>query len=137
MFSGAYVIYPWYRAVPPEGLADLSEYPRRLLLSSGKTSEWHNIGMEWKEHIAWLSPIFAMAVASITLRYGPRLQDVGETHQMLRFLLLLAFVSGLVAGGGWGPGQHSGGHERPQAHRRPHKSCARHAALLPQLPVAQ
>jgi len=59
VFSGAYIVYPWYRAVPPAGVTDLSEYPRRLLLSSGRTSEWHNIGMEWKEHVAWLAPICA------------------------------------------------------------------------------
>ena len=32
VFSGAYIVYPWYRAVPPAGLTNLSEYPRRLLL---------------------------------------------------------------------------------------------------------
>ena len=57
VLSGAYIVYPWYRAVPPAGLTVLSEYPRTLLLSSGKTSEWHNIGMEWKEHVAWLAPM--------------------------------------------------------------------------------
>src|ERR1700682_2358473 len=49
VLSGAYIVYPWYRAVPPAGLTDMSAYPRRLLLASGKTSEWHNVGMEWKE----------------------------------------------------------------------------------------
>ena len=49
VLSGAYIVYPWYRAVPPAGVTDLSDYPRRLLLSSGTTSEWHNVGMEWKE----------------------------------------------------------------------------------------
>ena len=63
VFSGAYIVYPWYRAVPPAGVTDLSEYPRRLLLSSGRTSEWHNIGMEWKEHVAWLAPIAMTMVA--------------------------------------------------------------------------
>src|SRR5450432_2780394 len=57
VFSGAYVVYPWYRAVPPAGTTDLADYPRRLLLASGKTSEWHNVGMEWKEHVSWLAPI--------------------------------------------------------------------------------
>jgi hypothetical protein len=54
VFSGAYVVYPWYRAVPPAGVTDLANYPRRLLLSTGQTSEWHNIGLEWKEHrLSW------------------------------------------------------------------------------------
>src|SRR5580704_5386860 len=34
VLSGAYIIYPWYRAVPPVGTTDLSLYPRQLLLSS-------------------------------------------------------------------------------------------------------
>jgi hypothetical protein len=69
VFSGAYVVYPWYRAVPPAGLTDLAEYPQRLLLSSGKTSEWHNVGMEWKEHVSWLAPITMTMVAYVTLKY--------------------------------------------------------------------
>ena len=51
VFAGAYVIYPWYRAVPPAGAA-LAGYPQRLLMSNPTTSGWHDIGMEWKEHIA-------------------------------------------------------------------------------------
>src|SRR5258708_36703783 len=47
VLSGAYIVYPWYRAVPPAGITDIAYYPRRLLLSSGKTSEWHNVGMDW------------------------------------------------------------------------------------------
>src|SRR3974390_2501422 len=38
VFSGAYIVYPWYRAVPPAGVTDLAQYPRRLLLSTGQTS---------------------------------------------------------------------------------------------------
>src|SRR5579872_6002327 len=57
VLTGTYVIYPWYRAVPPSGLANLSAFPQRLLLSSASTAEWHSLGMEWKEHVAWLVPI--------------------------------------------------------------------------------
>src|ERR1039457_3230355 len=34
VLTGAYVIYPWYRATPPPGTVDLSMYPQRLLMSS-------------------------------------------------------------------------------------------------------
>src|SRR5450432_2254307 len=34
VLSGSYVVYPWYRATPPAGTTDLSEYPQRLLLSN-------------------------------------------------------------------------------------------------------
>ncbi len=33
VLTGAYVIYPWYRAAAPLGTADLSLYPQRLLMS--------------------------------------------------------------------------------------------------------
>src|SRR3984885_470705 len=54
VLTGAYVIYPWYRAVPPPGTTDLAMFPQRLLMSSSTTSSWHSLGMEWKEHVAWL-----------------------------------------------------------------------------------
>src|SRR5580692_6260370 len=54
VLTGAYVIYPWYRATPPAGTADLSAYPQRFLMSNAATSSWHSIGMEWKEHVAWI-----------------------------------------------------------------------------------
>jgi hypothetical protein len=94
VFSGAYLIYPWYRAVPPEGLTDLSEYPRRLLLSSGKTSGWHNIGMEWKEHVAWLAPIAMTMVAYVTMKYRSSI-----THRQMRFAVLGFAVAAFVATG--------------------------------------
>ena len=69
VLTGAYIVYPWYRAVPPAGVADLAGYPRSLLLSSGRTSEWHRIGMEWKEHVAWVAPIAITMVAYVTMKY--------------------------------------------------------------------
>jgi hypothetical protein len=99
VFSGAYIVYPWYRAVPPAGLTDLSEYPRRLLLSSGMYSGWHNIGMEWKEHIAWLAPITITPLAYIVMKY----KRVVLEQRGLRFAVLTfavaAFFSTAVAGG--------------------------------------
>ncbi|MGH2627563.1 MAG: hypothetical protein ACRDHY_13040, partial [Anaerolineales bacterium] len=63
VLTRTYIVYPWYRAAPPEGTVDLTSYPRSLLLSSPATSLWHTFGMEWKEHVAWLSPILATVVA--------------------------------------------------------------------------
>jgi hypothetical protein len=99
VLSGTYQIYPWYRAVPPAGVADLAEYPRRLLLSSGKTSQWHNIGMEWKEHAAWLAPIAISMVAYVTMKYGRAIIQ----HRNMRIAVLgfavAAFVATGIAGG--------------------------------------
>jgi putative Mn2+ efflux pump MntP len=95
VFSGAYVIYPWYRAVPAVGVTDLADYPRRLLLSSGKTSEWHNIGMEWKEHVAWLAPIAITMVAYVTMKYGRAIIQ----HRNMRIAVLTFAVAAFVATG--------------------------------------
>ena len=95
VFSGTYLIYPWYRAVPPADLTDLSDYPRRLLLSSGKTSGWHNIGMEWKEHAAWLAPIAITMVAYVTMKYGRAIVQ----HRNMRIGILGFAVAAFVATG--------------------------------------
>ena len=98
VFSGAYIVYPWYRAVPPAGVTDLAEYPRRLLLSSGKTSEWHNVGMEWKEHVAWLAPIAMTMVAYVTLKYGRAITKPRHMRTAVLGFAVAAFVATGVAG---------------------------------------
>jgi hypothetical protein len=98
VFSGAYVIYPWYRAVPPAGITDLAEYPRRLLLSSGKTSEWHNVGMEWKEHVAWLAPIAMTMVAYVTMKYGGSITRSRHLRAAVLVFTVVAFVATGIAG---------------------------------------
>jgi len=98
VFSGAYIVYPWYRAVPPAGLTDLSDYPRRLLLSSGKTSEWHNIGMEWKEHVSWLAPIAMTMVAYVTWRYRHGIARPRVMRTTVLGFAVAAFVATGVGG---------------------------------------
>ena len=95
VFSGAYLIYPWYRAVPPAGVADLSEYPRALLLASAKTAGWHNVGMEWKEHVSWLAPIAMTMVAYVALTYGRAITQ----HRQMRIAVLAFAVAAFVATG--------------------------------------
>jgi hypothetical protein len=95
VFSGIYIVYPWYRAVPPVGVTDLADYPRRLLLSTGKTSEWHNVGMEWKEHVAWLAPIAITMVAYVTMKYGRAIIQ----HRNMRVGVLVFAVAAFVATG--------------------------------------
>jgi hypothetical protein len=98
VFSGAYIVYPWYRAVPPPGTTDLTDYPRRLLLSSGKTSEWHNIGMEWKEHVSWLAPIAMTMVAWVTWKYGRAITQPRRMRISVLVFAVAAFVATGVAG---------------------------------------
>ncbi len=74
VLTGAYIIYPWYRATPPAGIANLAAFPQRLLMSSPSTSAWHSIGMEWKEHVAWLVPISITMAAAVFSRHGRNLE---------------------------------------------------------------
>jgi hypothetical protein len=95
---GAYAVYPWYRAHAPAGLTDLSGYPQRLLMSRPSTTGWHDIGMEWKEHIAWFAPISLTAVAYLVARYGRHLHAMQSLRRAVVALLALAFFSAAVAG---------------------------------------
>ena len=100
VLSGAYVIYPWYRAVAPAG-ADLALYPQRLLMSHSTTTGWHNFGMEWKEHVAWIAPMASTMVAWVLLKH----RAAWNAHRPIRTTVLgfaaVAFLAALIAGG-WG-----------------------------------
>jgi len=96
--TGTYIVYPWYRASPPEGQDDLTDYPRSLLLSDPDTDLWHKFGMEWKEHLAWAAPILATAVAFIVTRYGRRLAHDDRLRYATIAMFVLAFASAGVAG---------------------------------------
>jgi hypothetical protein len=99
VLSGSYIIYPWYRAVPPAGAASLAGYPQRLLLSSPRTAGWHDLGMEWKEHIAWFTPIAMTMVAYVFIRYGPQLGRHRQMRNAVLAFTAIAFVATGVAGG--------------------------------------
>jgi len=97
--TGTWIVYPWYRAAPPAGTTDLTEYPRSLLLSDPGTADWHKFGMEWKEHIAWISPILATAAAFIVLYYGIQLIVDKKLRIASMALFILAFAAAGIAGG--------------------------------------
>ena len=98
VITGTWIVYPWYRAAPPEGTEDLTDYPRSLLLSDPDTDQWHKFGMEWKEHVAWVSPILATAVAFIVLYYGKQLIVDKNLRYASITLWVLAFAAAAVAG---------------------------------------
>ncbi len=98
VFSGAYVIYPWYRALVPAGTIDLSGYPQKFLLSSKTTSEWHNFGMEWKEHVAWIAPIAMTMVAYVYLKYGRGVNKYRELRKVVLIFTAGAVLATAVAG---------------------------------------
>lgn len=112
VISGTWIIYPWYRAKLAE--VGANEFagcagavlpsptcsPRDFLLSevSGNTAGWHELGMEWKEHVSWAAPLLATAVAFVVSYYGPRL----IARPWLRAAAIIMFVSafGAAAVGG-------------------------------------
>lgn len=98
VLTGAYGVYPWYRAVPPAGAADLAGYPQRQLLSDPLTAGWHSLGMEWKEHVAWMAPMLMTTVAWIFAKYDGTV----ETHRRIRAktvsFAVTALLAALVAG---------------------------------------
>jgi len=99
VLSGTYVVYPWYRAAPPEGITDLAEYPRYLLISSPRTAGWHRLGMEWKEHVGWLAPIAMTMVAYVFVTYGPAINKHRQIRTAVLAFAIVAFVATGVAGG--------------------------------------
>jgi hypothetical protein len=98
VFSGAYVVYPWYRARPPQGITDYAEYPQRSLLSSPSTAGWHNLGMEWKEHVAWFAPIAITMVAWVFIKYGSDLSKHRQVRKAAFAFTAAAFIAAAIAG---------------------------------------
>ncbi len=95
VLTGTYIIYPWYRATPPNGTVNLEAFPRALLLSHPATRQWHLIGMEWKEHIAWLVPIAITVAAYVAIKYA---RDLGN-HPQLRIAVHGFVIISLLAAG--------------------------------------
>ncbi|MBZ0281712.1 MAG: hypothetical protein K8L97_13320 [Anaerolineae bacterium] len=101
---GTYVVYPWYRAAPPEGIdravqsEELSQYPRYWLLAGEETAQYHEFGMEWKEHVAWISPLLVTVVAYGIFKYGKELAAKPRARNIIIALFLLSFAVAGIAG---------------------------------------
>jgi len=108
--SGTWIVYPWYRAslagddlsgcVGAQLPSATTCSPRDFLLSnvSGRTSSWHEFGMEWKEHIGWAAPILATAVAFLVTYYGPRLIPRTWLRVVTIVMFVAAFAAAVVGG---------------------------------------
>jgi hypothetical protein len=97
VLSGAYVVYPWYRARPPVG-ANLVDYAQALLKSSPATAGWHSLGMEWKEHVAWFGVIAITMAAVVLLQYGRSIRQHPQIRRAVLGFVLVAFFATTVAG---------------------------------------
>ncbi len=98
VLTGTYIVYPWYRAKPPEGTTNLAAYPRSFLLANPGAAGWHSFGMEWKEHIAWLAPVAATIVAYVVSKYGTELAEQPQIRKAVTWFLVITFVTAAVAG---------------------------------------
>jgi len=98
VLSGAYIVYPWYRAAPPPGTANLAAFPQRLLMSSPTTMAWHSLGMEWKEHVAWLAPISITMAACVVFQYGRSLRELPRLRNTVLCFVWISLAAAGVAG---------------------------------------
>ena len=88
---GTWIVYPWYRE-------DIPESPRSTLLASPGTEDWHTFGMEWKEHVAWISPMLATAAAFLAFYYGKDLVRNSLARRIAMGLFVGAFALAVIAG---------------------------------------
>jgi len=89
---GTYVNFPPYRATPPAGLADLSQYPRALIQSDLGAAWLHTLAMEIKEHVPWIAAMLATAVAFVGVRYRSTLLRDAQLRSMTTALVAICFL---------------------------------------------
>lgn len=96
VLAGTYISFPDYRATPPEGLTDLSAYPRAMIRSKPGTAWLHSFAMECKEHMPWIAAMLTTGVAFVAARYREQLMNDRKLHRIAVGLLTLTLM--LVAG---------------------------------------
>lgn len=89
---GTYIVFPPYRATPPEGTVDLTDYPRSLILADPETAWLHAFAMETKEHLPFVAAMLATAVAFVAWRYRSKLLRDRELRGMAVLLLAICFA---------------------------------------------
>jgi hypothetical protein len=94
-FVGTYVVFPPYRASPPEGATDLAAYPRSMLLAEPTTAWLHTFAMETKEHLPFIAGMLATAVAFVAWRYRHRFLEERSIRRVGTTFLAICF--GIVA----------------------------------------
>lgn len=89
---GTYIIFPPYRATPPPGTTDLSEFPRAMILASPGTAWLHAFAMETKEHMPWIASMLTTAVAFVAVRYRRTALTNPPMRRMAFTLLAVSFA---------------------------------------------
>jgi purine-cytosine permease-like protein len=67
-------------------------------MASPATSGWHSIGMEWKEHVAWLVPIAMTMAAGVFLEYGRHLRRHPQLRSAVLSFVAVSFLAAAIAG---------------------------------------
>lgn len=96
VLGGAYLVFPMYRATPPDAVASLADYPRAFLLANPDTRWLHAFGMEIKEHVPWIAAMLATAAAVIGRRHRTTLLADDALRRTTG--VMLGVVTVLVAG---------------------------------------
>jgi hypothetical protein len=91
VLTGTWVVYPWYREATPDSA-------KSQLLADPSTADWHEFGMEWKEHIAWVAPMLATAAAFMVLYYRGGLARNKTARTITIGLFVAAFAVAAIAG---------------------------------------
>lgn len=91
VLTGTWIVYPWYREKAPTS-------PKSILLSDPNTADWHDFGMEWKEHIAWMAPMLATVAAFMVLYYRGGLARNKTARTITIVLFVAAFSTAAIAG---------------------------------------
>jgi hypothetical protein len=92
VLGGTYIVFPMYRATPPEGVTALADYPRALLMSNPDTRWLHAFGMEIKEHMPWIAAMLATAAAFGARRHRATLLTEASVRRVTSSLLAVALV---------------------------------------------
>jgi hypothetical protein len=105
VITGTWIVYPWYRAGATATCEQTSVAqvpaecgPKWTLLADPSTADWHSFAMEWKEHVAWLVPLLATAVAFAVFYLGADLLRRSDVRRSLMWFLAASFVLAAIAG---------------------------------------
>ena len=90
VFTGTWVLLPWYREDSPDS-------PRSILLSDSSTRQWHDFADVWKTHVAFIAPMLATTAAVLVLYYGKALARDRAPRNLVLGLFLGAFAVASVA----------------------------------------
>jgi len=89
---GTYLVFPPYRATPPEGTTDLTAYPRSLLMADPSTVWLHTFAMDTKEHLPFIASILATAVLFVAWRYRQRFLSDDALRRLSVTFLAISFA---------------------------------------------